>query len=81
MGAPRTPPEPIALAAAFPGRSMTYFLPVAVRHDELGRARAEPRPPKGSGDFLALAGTQGFVELPPRTEGFPEGFIAELYRW
>jgi molybdopterin molybdotransferase len=82
MGAPRMPPEPIALAASFgPGRSMTYFLPVAVRQDELGRARAEPRPPKGSGDFLALAGTQGFLELPPRTEGFPEGFVADLYRW
>jgi molybdopterin molybdotransferase len=82
MGAPRTPPEPVALAAPFrPGRSMTYFLPVAVRYDELGHVRAEPRRPNGSGDFLALAGTQGFVELPPRTEGFPEGFVADLYRW
>jgi molybdopterin molybdotransferase len=82
MGAPRTPPEPIGLAAPFKGgRPMTYFLPVAVRHDELGRARAEPRPPKGSGDFLALAGTQGFLELPPKIEAFPEGFIADLYRW
>jgi molybdopterin molybdotransferase len=82
MGAPRTPPEPIGLAAPFkPGRSLTYFLPVAVRYDELGRARAEPRPPNGSGDFLALAGTQGFVELPPRTDAFPEGFVADLYRW
>jgi molybdopterin molybdotransferase len=82
MGAPRTPPEPIGLAAPVKGgRPMTYFLPVAVRRDELGRARAEPRPPKGSGDFLALAGTQGFVELPPRTESFPEGFVADLYRW
>ena len=35
----------------------------------------------GSGDFLALAGTQGFVELPPQAEPFPEGFIAQLYRW
>ena len=82
MGAPRTPPEPIGLAAPFkPARSLTYFLPVAVRHDELGRARAEPRPPNGSGDFLALAGTQGFVELPPRADPFPEGFVADLYRW
>jgi molybdopterin molybdotransferase len=82
MGAPRTPPQPIGLAAPFkPGRPLTYFLPVAVRYDELGRARAEPRPPNGSGDFLALAGTTGFVELPPRTEVFPEGFVADLYRW
>ncbi len=82
MGAARTPPEPIVLAAPFkPGRSLTYFLPVSVRHDEHGRVRAEPRPPNGSGDFLALAGTQGFVELPPRTDAFPEGFVADLYRW
>jgi hypothetical protein len=25
--------------------------------------------------------TQGFVELPPQAEPFPEGFIAQLYRW
>jgi molybdopterin molybdotransferase len=82
MGAPPTRPEPIGLAATFgPARSTTYLLPVTVRHDELGRARAEPRPPNGSGDFLALAGTQGFVELPPSTVAFPEGFIANLYRW
>ncbi|MFZ1101015.1 MAG: molybdopterin molybdotransferase MoeA [Steroidobacteraceae bacterium] len=82
MGAPPTPPQPIGLAAPFKsGRPVTYFLPVAVRYDERGRGRAEPRPPNGSGDFLALAGTQGFVELPPRTEAFPEGFVADLYRW
>jgi molybdopterin molybdotransferase len=82
MGTPRTPPEPIVLAAPFKtGRPVTYFLPVAVRYDDSGHARAEPRPPNGSGDFLALAGTQGFVELPPRTEPFPEGFVADLYRW
>jgi molybdopterin molybdotransferase len=82
MGSPREPPEPIALASAGKyGRTVTYFLPVAVRHDALGHALAEPRPPNGSGDFLALAGTHGFVELPPRTEPLPEGFVADLYRW
>jgi molybdopterin molybdotransferase len=82
MGAPLPSPEPIALAAAGTfGRAVTYFMPVAVHYDREGRARAEPRPPRGSGDFLALAGTQGFVELPPRTEAFPEGFVVSLYRW
>ena len=78
----RVAPEPIALAAAGKfGRAVAYFLPVAVRYDEHGRAAAWPRMPNGSGDFLALAGTDGFVELPPRSDAFPDGFIANLYRW
>jgi len=82
LGAPRMVPEPIALAAPVKfGRALTYFLPVSLRHDERGQVAAIPRPPNGSGDFLALAGTDGFVELPPQGEPFPEGFVANLYRW
>jgi molybdopterin molybdotransferase len=82
MGAHRAPPEPIPLAAPMKRvRSVTYFLPVAVQHDEQGGHSAVPRPPNGPGDFLALSGTDGFVELPPRSEEFPKGFVAGLYRW
>lgn len=82
MGATRKAPEPIALAAAVKlGRSVTSFLPVSVEYDARGQAQAVPRSPKGSGDFLALAGTQGFVELPPRAGEFPAGYVASLYRW
>jgi molybdopterin molybdotransferase len=82
MGDRRSPAEPIALAAPVKyHRSVTYFLPVKVQHDGLGRATAAPRPPNGPGDFLALTEADGFVELPPRPEGFPEGFVASLYRW
>ena len=82
MGAVHTTPEPIALASAVKfGRSMTSFMPVAVSHDERGESRAVPRLPNGPGDFLALAGTHGFVELPPRAEEFPAGYVATLYRW
>jgi hypothetical protein len=52
-----------------------------VRHDNSGHAKAVPKPPNGPGDFLALTAADGFVELPPRAEGFPEGFVAPLYRW
>ena len=69
----------VALAAPVSGRRMTYFMPVAVQLE--GRALATPCPPSGSGDFLALAGTDGFIELPPRPEGYPEGFIADYHRW
>jgi molybdopterin molybdotransferase len=82
MASPRSPPQPIPLAApAKFHRMMTYFVPVAVQHDARGEPAALPRPPNGPGDFLALAGTDGFIELPPRAEPFPAGFVASLYRW
>jgi molybdopterin biosynthesis enzyme len=37
--------------------------------------------PQGSGDFLALAGTDGFVELPPSATDLAAGFVADFYRW
>jgi molybdopterin molybdotransferase len=82
MSSPRPPPQPIRLAgpAKF-YRMLTYFVPVAVQHDARGEPAALPRPPNGPGDFLALAGTDGFIELPPRAEPFPAGFVASLYRW
>ena len=82
MASPRVLPQPVPLAGAAKFyRTMTYFVPVAVQHDARGGVAALPRPPNGPGDFLALAGTDGFIELPPRPEPFPEGFVASLYRW
>lgn len=82
MGQPHSPPEPIALAAAIKrGRPMASYIPVTLQYDTSGQQLAMPRAPNGSGDFLALAGTTGFVALPPQAEGYPEGFVASLYRW
>jgi molybdopterin molybdotransferase len=82
MARPRKPTQPIPLAAAAKSHpTLTYFLPVSVQHDARGGSAAVPRPPNGSGDFLALAGTDGFIELPPQSEPFREGFVASLYRW
>jgi molybdopterin molybdotransferase len=82
MGAPRAPPQPFALASPLHlGRSMTSFVPVCIKFDDRGVSTAHHRLPNGSGDFLSLAGTDGFVELPPRADAFPEGFVAPLYRW
>ena len=82
MGARHSAAEPIALAEPFTvKRPVAYFLPVAVQHDAQGRPAAVPRPPNGSGDFLALTSADGFVELPPRSEPFPAGFVADFYRW
>jgi molybdopterin molybdotransferase len=82
MGGARISPEPLPLGTPVKfHRPVAYFLPVSVRYDDHGHATAVPRPPNGPGDFLALTKADGFVELPPRSEGFPEGFVASFYRW
>src|SRR6186997_3390154 len=60
---------------------LSFFIPVMLRNDDWGRTSAEPRATNGSGDFTALAGTDGFVELPPGPNTFPKGFVARFYRW
>ena len=82
MGKLKSPPERVPLAAPVKfGRAFTYFLPVHVQYDDHGRPSATPRRTNGPGDFLGLTAAQGFVELPPSTEPFPEGYVANLYRW
>lgn len=80
-GAAPTVPPRFALSESFGPRKMTYFVPVKLAADAEGATLAQPRPPNGPGDFLALAGTDGFVELPPAPEGYPAGFIAPFHRW
>jgi molybdopterin molybdotransferase len=56
-------------------------MPVKVTHDDWGRPWATPCPTNGSGDFTALAHTDGFVELPVGPASLPKGFLTRLYRW
>ncbi len=82
MGTRRIQPERLALASPVTFQpSLAYFLPVAIEHDEGGRPWVEPHRPNGPGDFLSLAGTDGFVELPPGPNTYPKGFVAGVYRW
>ena len=82
MGTKRAAPERLALATPVTFKhALAYFLPVIIEHDDWGRPWATPRPPNGSGDFLSLAGTDGFVELPPGPNTYPKGFVANVYRW
>ena len=60
---------------------LTHFIPVRVEADAEGRDWAVPRPTNGSGDFISLAGTDGFVELSPGPATWPAGFVAPFYRW
>lgn len=81
-GGPRQAPRPVVLARDFRfERPLTFFLPVTLGYDEQGRTIAEPRPTRGSGDFIALAGTDGFVELPPGPATHAAGLVVPFHRW
>ena len=72
----------IALAAPVEVKvALASFLPVRISTDDWGRPWAEPRPTQGSGDFVSLAGTDGFVELPPGPNTFAKGFVTDWYPW
>jgi molybdopterin molybdotransferase len=79
--APAESPRIALTAPAEVKASLAFYLPVKLRSDDWGRTSAEPAPTNGSGDFTALAGTDGFVELPPGPNTFPKGFVARFYRW
>jgi molybdopterin molybdotransferase len=76
------PAEYVTLAAPADGLAeLTHFMPVRLAWSTAGVALATPCPTNTSGDFVALAGTDGFVELPPRRGPYPEGTAVRLFRW
>lgn len=60
---------------------LTWFLPVRLLHDVDGVLRARPAPTNTSGDFMGLAGTDGYVELARKESRFPQGCPVPLHRW
>jgi molybdopterin molybdotransferase len=82
VGLTARPPEPVALGAAFRVKpSLWYFLPVQLDSNPSLGTVALPKPTRGSGDFVSLPGTDGFVELPPGPAEYPAGHVAPLHRW
>lgn len=82
MGQSQPSIDRIALAAPVDVKApLALFMPIRLASDEWGRQWAEPRPTHGSGDFVSLAGSDGFVELPPGPNTFPKGFVTRWYRW
>jgi molybdopterin molybdotransferase len=74
--------EPVALGAPFRVKpALWYFLPVQLDSSPTLGTVAQPKPTRGSGDFVSLLGTDGFVELPPGPADYPAGHVAPLYRW
>jgi molybdopterin molybdotransferase len=81
-GATRVSQERLALSAPVSSDlPLTLFMPVSVVPDQWGRIWAKPRPTNTSGDYLSLAGTDGFVELPAGPNTYPKEFVANVYRW
>jgi molybdopterin molybdotransferase len=56
---------------------LAWFLPVRESHD----GTAEPAAVQNSGDYAALAGTTGFLELPAEDDTFAAGASFPYYRW
>ena len=82
LGQRPPPPERLALGAPLTVTApLTHFMPVRIEQDDWGRPWAIPAPTNGSGDFTALAGTDGFVELPPGPNTYQKGFVTRLFRW
>lgn len=82
MGGRPRQSDRIALAAPVEVKvALATFLPVRISTDDWGRPWAEPRPTQGSGDFVSLAGTDGFVELPPGPNRYAKGFVTHWYPW
>jgi molybdopterin molybdotransferase len=60
---------------------LTCFLPVKTASDDEGRVQATPVPTNTSGDFAALSGTDGYIELALEQNEFPAGTTVPLHRW
>lgn len=61
--------------------ALTNFLPVRVHTDASGILRASPVSTNTSGDFAALSGTDGYVELAREISKFNAGCQVPLHRW
>ena len=82
LGQSTQPAQRMALAAPVTVTPpLTHFIPVRLEADDWGRDWAVPAPTNGSGDFTGLAGTEGFIELPPGPNTYAKGFVTRLYRW
>ena len=60
---------------------LTNFLPVRLLSNATGQALAIPVHTNTSGDFAALHGTDGYVELALEQSLFRAGTTVPLHRW
>ncbi|MCX8079027.1 MAG: molybdopterin molybdotransferase MoeA [Geminocystis sp.] len=76
------PPLYARLATPFHfDKPLTYFLPVKLEATTSAELIAHPRPTQNSGDFLALADSDGFLELPAERDNFEAGECYRYFPW
>jgi molybdopterin molybdotransferase len=81
-GLPAARPELVELTAPVEASpTLTLFTPVTLSSSDRGTLLATPHPTNTSGDFVTLAGTDGFVELAAERGSYPAGTVARLFRW
>jgi molybdopterin molybdotransferase len=61
--------------------TLTTLLPVRIASSTGGTMAAHPQPTQGSGDFTALIGAHGCVELPPGDGELPAGTVVKFFPW
>ncbi len=61
--------------------ALTYFLPVKLDYSPEAIVWAHPLPMKNSGEFTALAHSDGFLELPLASSQFKAGDSFRFYPW
>ncbi len=77
-----SPPEFASLAQEYVFKpQLTCFLPVKLVSGVGGQLLAMPVQTNTSGDFAALSGTAGYVELALEESTFPAGTGVQLHRW
>jgi molybdopterin molybdotransferase len=76
------PPEFASLAGDVTfNPDLTCFQPVRLVSNAVGQVLAMPVKTNTSGDFTALSGTDGYVELVKEQSHFPVGTPVVLHRW
>ncbi len=80
LGAAPDLPVQVRLANPLPAFTLTQFIPVSLKLDAAGEIVAEPVESRNSGDFTALAGTAGVVELAAGAAA-ETGQSLRLHRW
>jgi len=59
----------------------TFFVMVKIISNRKAQLEARPVITGGSGDFAAIANSDGFMELPADHDVVKAGFVGPLYRW
>jgi molybdopterin molybdotransferase len=81
-GLPARAPQYAKLKSEFQFKPpITLFIPVLIEYDANGQTWAEPLPFNTSGDYISVARTQGFIELPQNETQFVSGSAHRFRPW